>query len=1175
MHVEELIIDGFKSYASRTHIKGWDPEFNAITGLNGSGKSNVLDAFCFVLGIKNYKLLRSNNIIDLIYKKGQAGITKASVTVVFNNIDKKNSPPGYETYHQINLTRQIMIGGKSKYMINGHNAQEQAVANMLQAVQLNINNPHFLIMQGKITQVLNMQPKEILSMIEEAAGTRMFEERKDKAIKTIAKKEKKIEEIQVILKEEITPKFDKLRAEKQGFLEYQKLSTESDRLQRLVSAYEYTKTEEKIMANQNITESNSINLRNYCERLEELNNETSNISKSKDEITLKIKKDISKNNELHQKQLEMDDLSKQMVKIKTKLDISEKSLTEEKNLGLELLNSIKNAEKSFVEYESKYNMCQSKYEEKKSELDSQLLQMKQLSQLVQSLTTGVTTEENLDGGFLQQLQEAKDSFANAKIIIDQNIIKVKMLSSEKSEISSKMKAAHKEIQTLLDKKSALKLKIETLTKKRDSLDYNQKAVQELSSLAQSKLAEIESIQNEDRRISSALSSVKLNYTDPEPGFDRNKVKGSIAQLIKLDEKAIHASQALEVCAGGRLYNVVVDTDSTGAKLLDKGMLKKRVTIIPLNKIRPYKASENVIKTAKSLAPGKTDIALSFVGYDKDVEAAMAFVFGNTLICQDANTAKTVTFHNSVRLKSVTLDGDVYDPSGTLQGGSKPSNSGILEQLSLLNNTRIKLDQALATYNGYKSKIDSLASTKNSFNQLSTQIDLSQHELGLVEEQFKSSVYTKLEKRVQELDLELKVCNDAISEAKKVESESKMMITNIQKDMKDFSTDKDGKLNEMKTKLNEQQKTVSILQKETKKLQKVAQASELEKDEQLSELSQLKEQMKNNSEVVGQLEESIISNEKTLVEIKSKYDIQSVLLGNTQLKMKGYTNELHELDELYKQKTDEATNLNLQIQQLKREVSRIESETQNLIAFRKKLVGNENNSWIPELKHLFGQPGGAFDFVKQDPVLAKKNLSTLKERLSQLVKTTNLTVQSNIEAVETRESSLKNMLKTVIRDRKKIQDTINSLDEYKLEALDRTWKVVNKDFGEIFSELLPGNTARLEPLDGMLLTEGLQVRVNLGGVWKNSLTELSGGQRSLIALSLILSLLQFKPAPMYILDEIDAALDLSHTQNIGRLFKSRFKGSQFIVVSLKEGMFNNANVLFRVRFRNGVSNVERN
>lgn len=104
----------------------------------------------------------------------------------------------FEAYSQITVTRQIAMGGLSKYLINGHKATQQAVQNMFQSVQLNINNPNFLIMQGKITKVLNMKPAEILSMIEEAAGTRMFEDRKEKAIKTIAKKEMKVKEIETV-----------------------------------------------------------------------------------------------------------------------------------------------------------------------------------------------------------------------------------------------------------------------------------------------------------------------------------------------------------------------------------------------------------------------------------------------------------------------------------------------------------------------------------------------------------------------------------------------------------------------------------------------------------------------------------------------------------------------------------------------------------------------------------------------------------------------------------------------------------------------------------------------------------------------------------------------------------------------------------------------------------------
>uniref|UniRef100_UPI0011329F56 Structural maintenance of chromosomes protein,Structural maintenance of chromosomes protein n=1 Tax=Thermochaetoides thermophila TaxID=209285 RepID=UPI0011329F56 len=221
MRVTELIIDGFKSYAVRTVITGWDESFNAVTGLNGSGKSNILDAICFVLGITNMSTVRAQNLQDLIYKRGQAGVTKASVTIVFDNRDKKRSPIGFEEYATISVTRQIVLGGTTKYLINGHRAQQQTVQNLFQSVQLNINNPNFLIMQGRITKVLNMKPAEILAMIEEAAGTRMFEDRKEKALKTMAKKDLKLQEITELLADEIEPKLEKLRQEKRAFLDFQ------------------------------------------------------------------------------------------------------------------------------------------------------------------------------------------------------------------------------------------------------------------------------------------------------------------------------------------------------------------------------------------------------------------------------------------------------------------------------------------------------------------------------------------------------------------------------------------------------------------------------------------------------------------------------------------------------------------------------------------------------------------------------------------------------------------------------------------------------------------------------------------------------------------------------------------------------------------------------------------
>ena len=136
---------------------------------------------------------------------------------------------------------------------------------------------------------------------------------------------------------------------------------------------------------------------------------------------------------------------------------------------------------------------------------------------------------------------------------------------------------------------------------------------------------------------------------------------------------------------------------------------------------------------------------------------------------------------------------------------------------------------------------------------------------------------------------------------------------------------------------------------------------------------------------------------------------------------------------------------------------------------------------------------------------------------------------------------------VLKDKSMLETTIQDLEKKKIEVLQKAFTQINKDLGSIFKTLLPGAYAKLEQTNKQSLLEGVEFKVAFGDVWKESLTELSGGQRSLVALSLILSLLRYKPAPLYILDEVDAALDSSHTQNIGQMIKKHFQNSQVIFI----------------------------
>jgi len=315
MHIKEIILEGFKSYAHRTVVSGFDPHFNAITGLNGSGKSNILDAVLFVLGINNPSQVRVLNWAGLIYKKAQGDIQKASVTIVFDNLDPETSPAGYQSQPEITVTRQIMANGKNKYLINGHNAQVSAVQNLFHSVRLNINNPHFLVMQGMITKVINMKPVEILAMIEEAAGTRMYEEKKQKAIKTIEKKQSKVDEIrrvcfllhslssfsfvcvrkdkvatskliqEKIVAEEIAPKLEKLRDEQKNYIQWTSNKKEIERLQRFSIAFSFVEAKRVVESNTADVAAEVANRDQLLERQANLHAEIKSIEKQISSLT--------------------------------------------------------------------------------------------------------------------------------------------------------------------------------------------------------------------------------------------------------------------------------------------------------------------------------------------------------------------------------------------------------------------------------------------------------------------------------------------------------------------------------------------------------------------------------------------------------------------------------------------------------------------------------------------------------------------------------------------------------------------------------------------------------------------------------------------------------------------------------------------------------------------------
>ena len=199
-----------------------------------------------------------------------------------------------------------------------------------------------------------------------------------------------------------------------------------------------------------------------------------------------------------------------------------------------------------------------------------------------------------------------------------------------------------------------------------------------------------------------------------------------------------------------------------------------------------------------------------------------------------------------------------------------------------------------------------------------------------------------------------------------------------------------------------------------------------------------------------------------------------------------------MEEAVRSKNSSVTEEGLEQQKLGHEIERFHKERDgaehNLKALEKE------HEWIADEHELFGRPNTPYDFKGSNMADCRVKRKNLEERFQGMKNRINPKVMAMIDSVEKKEASLKRNMSTVIKDKTKIEETIVNLDEYKKEALHKTWSKVNGDFGQIFNELLPGSFAKLDPPEGKTISDGLEVKVMLGKVWKQSLTELSGGQR---------------------------------------------------------------------------------
>ncbi|GJZ30574.1 structural maintenance of chromosomes protein 2-1 [Tanacetum coccineum] len=669
-----------------------------------------------------------------------------------------------------------------------------------------------------------------------------------------------------------------------------------------------------------------------------------------------------------------------------------------------------------------------------------------------------------------------------------------------------------------------------------------------------------------KKIEDRASSIK----NAEDGADDLKTRiDELAKSLEGHEK--------EYEDGDKSLLNQLGNENTAQQIIENRDLRGIVTTIPLNRIKSKPVQPQVQKAAVELV-GEGNAEVALVGYADEVKLCFDFICCYPLT---SHLSQSYLYFRmqwnlcSVKLLSarqmllqrgsVTFEGDLFHLGGLVTGGSVRRGGDQLRQLHAVGEAYSELFLHEKRLSEIEAKINALVPDHEKYNELKQQLEVKTFRLKQSQNTAEQNEHHKLSEIVKRINQELEEAKSALTEKQGFYEECVTKVANLEISVQDHANNEDGSLKTRAEKIEAVKKKIAGYEKEREKLIMKVEALKQEHVSLENQLVSLQNEISTLTSEVDLLKTKVTSLKDEHSQAQSEFNAANTKLVECDAQISCIRKEQEKLKDRIREKAFEQ-------KRLESEVKRTEVEQKNCSLKVDKLINK--HAWITSEKQFFGRSGSDYDFTSRDPHRARGQLENLEAQQADHEKRVNKKVMSMFEKTENDYNDLISKKNIIETDKSKIKLVIEEVDAKKKEILQATWVKVNSNFGSIFSTLLPGTMAKLVPPEGGSCFDGLEVRVALGGVWKQSLSELSGGQRSLLALSLILALLLFKPAPIYILDEVDAALDLSHTQNIGRMIKAHFPHSQFIVVSLKEGLFNNANILFRTKFVDGISTVQR-
>ena len=1166
MYLKRLEMQGFKSFADKTVLE-FMPGITTVIGPNGSGKSNISDCIRWVLGEQSLKSLRGAKSEDIIFAgtQNRKPLGFAEASLVFDNSDSKLPIE----YSEVVVTRRIYRSGESGYFINKTPCRLKDVLELFMDTGIG-KDGYSIIGQGKIDEILSNKSEDRRHIFEEAAGIVKYRTRKLESEKKLEQTKLNLLRINDIITE-IESNIEPLKIQSEKAKRFLNLREELKNIEVGLFLYniENFKTQtEKILENIDILETQKVKEEEYQNNIQL---EKESLKESIDKLIEEIENAQNLGFEGNQKKEQyngeigislerisnnQNNFERYQEEIK-ELEQRNKELEEEKNQKAEKKNNLyANKEK----FESELKEKEEELEKYAKTLSDKELEIEEKKQIVQNNIDSkyeIVGKLNTEKANLENLNKREKTL---KSDIQETISELDQSRNDKSEKSNSFYQVEKNRNELTKELDKMRLEKEDSSEKLKQFENEINSIQSEYRIKESRY---KFLQETEKEKEGYTKSVKLLLNSIEKDSNLSKgVHGVLANLLQVEKKY---ETAIEMTLGGSIQNIVTDSEEEAKRLVN--YLREnnlgRASFLPITSVKGQKIGSIHTRGIE----GVIGIASDLVKNDKKYDGIILNLLGRTVVVDNIDNAVKLAKLNSYKFRIVTLKGDIINPSGAISGGSVSNKTvSILgrgkeikeleNELEILRNKMHKVEENKIKYE------ESISEILNSF-------DVKQKEIQELE-----IVYATEKQKIDNLDLEILKLDSKLSKLR-----SDLENINIEKEQniklqEEFNVqiqDMDKQNNELNiiieefTNLNkDNQKYIDDLNFDITNL-KISVSSFDESEVSINEMiDRIDTDIKNNTISISNkntlqknLEEENKELENKIEEIKQKIlDLEKEILGSAEktqrLKEERATKneKLIVIEENIEAQSGKLEEIKNQISKLDLKKSKIELELNQVI----------NKMW--EEYELTPNNSEGIEICK-NPQEVQKKVNYIRNEIRDLG-SINVDSIKEYQEIKERYDFMSEQRYDLEESSNKLKKVILEMTETMKKQFSEQFKIINKNFGIVFSELFGGGKAELILADEENILEcGIEIAVQPPGKKLQNMMLLSGGERAFTAIALLFAILKINPAPFCVLDEIEAALDDVNVYRFAEYLKKFSKDSQFLVITHRKGTMESADTVYGI------------